>query len=95
MTAHVKINYETGYIGRFSEKKKNKVVSKTIITAKMELFVALVRSCQPLTNFTKNPSIGAMEVLSTPLEYYKSSEICAGDQIKYCRTLGISSYLAK
>ena len=34
--------------------KKYGDVSKTIAAAKMELFVALVSSLQPLTNFTKN-----------------------------------------
>ena len=50
--------------------KKHTDVSRTIATAKMELFVALVSSFQPLANFTKNPNIGAMRVLNTPLEYY-------------------------
>ena len=39
-------------------------------TAKMDLVVALVSSFQPLTNFTKNPNVGAMGVLNAPLEYY-------------------------
>ena len=68
LTAHIKINYETGCIGRFS--KKNRDVSRTIVTAKMELYEALVSSVQPLTNFTKNPNVGAIGVLNTPLEYY-------------------------
>ena len=38
LIAHIKIKYETGCIGRFS--------------AKMDSFVALVSSFQPLTNFT-------------------------------------------
>ena len=38
---------------------------------KMELFVALVSSFQPLTNFRKNPNIGAMGVLNAPAKYYK------------------------
>ena len=50
--------------------KKYRDVSRTIGTAKVELFVALVRSFQLLTNFTKNPNTGAMEVLNVPLEYY-------------------------
>ena len=50
--------------------KKHRDVSMTIATANMELFVALVSSFQPLTNFTKNPSIGAIVVLNAPLEYY-------------------------
>ena len=64
----MKINYETGCI-TFTQKKKKKdiYVSRTIATAKMELFVALVSSFQPLANFTKNPNIGAMGVLNAPL----------------------------
>ena len=50
--------------------KKRRDVSRTIATAKMELFVTLVSSFQLLTNFTNNPIIGAMRVLHTPLEYY-------------------------
>ena len=34
---------------------KNRDVSKTIATSKMELFVTLVTNFQPLTNLTKNP----------------------------------------
>ena len=49
--------------------KKNKDISRTIATTKMELFVALVSSFQTLTNFTKNPKIGAKGVLNIPLEY--------------------------
>ena len=36
----------------------------------MELFVALVSSFQPLTNFTKSTNIGAVVVLNAPVEYY-------------------------
>ena len=36
----------------------------------MELFILLVSSFNPITNFPKNPDIGAMEVLNTCLEYY-------------------------
>ena len=61
-------------IGKFSEKHRD--VSRTIATAKMELFVGLVSTFQPLTNF---------RVLNAPLDYY--SEICAGDQIKHYRTV--------
>ena len=50
--------------------KKRRDVSKTIATSKMELFMALVISFQPLTNFTKNPNIGAMGVLNVFLEYF-------------------------
>ena len=35
--------------------KKHRDVSRTIATAKMELFVALVSSLQPLINFKKEP----------------------------------------
>ena len=61
------MNYETGCIGRFSE-AKHKDVSEIIATAKMELFLALVSSNQPLTSFTKSSKKGAMGVLNAPLE---------------------------
>ena len=48
--------------------KKRRDVSRTIVAAKMELFVALVS--KPLTNFKKNSNIGATGVLKAPLEYY-------------------------
>ena len=48
LTAHTKINYETGCIGRFL--KKHRDVSWTTATARMELFQALVRSFHILTN---------------------------------------------
>ena len=47
--------------------KKQRDVFRTIATAKMEFFVALVSSFQPLTNFTKNFNIGAMGVLNVSL----------------------------
>ena len=50
--------------------KKHRDVSRTIAAAKMELFASLGSSFQPLTNFTKNPNIGAMGVLNALLEYY-------------------------
>ena len=50
--------------------KKLRDLSRAIVKAKMELFVALVSRAQPLTNFTKNPNIGAMGELNVPLEYY-------------------------
>ena len=50
--------------------KNHKDVSTTIATAKMEIFVALVGSFQPLIYFAKNSSIGAMGVLNVPVEYY-------------------------
>ena len=50
--------------------KKHKDVSMTIGTAKTELFVTLVSSFQPLSNFIKNPNIDAMGVLNALLEYH-------------------------
>ena len=50
--------------------KKPRDVSRTVATAKMELFVAVVSNFQLLTNFEKNPNIGAMGVLNAPLEHY-------------------------
>ena len=47
--------------------KKHKDISKTIVTAKMLLFVALVSSFQLLTNFRENLNIDAMAVYM--LEY--------------------------
>lgn len=49
-------------------KKIHRDVSKSIATAKLELFVALFSSFQPLTDFTKNLNINAMVVLNVPLE---------------------------
>ena len=49
LTAHTKINYETGCIGRFL--KKHRDVSWTTATARMELFEESVRSFHILTNF--------------------------------------------
>ena len=85
-TAHIKINYKTGCIGRISEKTRD--VSRTMAASNLGLFVSLVIRFQPLTNFTKNPNIGVMGVLNnTPGEYYTYTEICAGYQIKHCRTV--------
>ena len=72
--------------------KKHRHVFKTMATAVMELFVTLVSSFQPLTNFTKNSNIGAMGVVNASNEYYNIIlilyyEICAGDGIKYCITV--------
>ena len=50
--------------------KKHRDLSRTITAAKIKLFVSLISSFQPLTNFTKNSNIGAMRVLNAPLEYY-------------------------
>ena len=68
LTAHFKINYKTGCIRKISEKHRD--ASWDIVTAKMELFVALVSSFQSLNNFTKKPNVGAMGVLNAPLEHY-------------------------
>ena len=67
LTAHIKIN-ETSCNGRLSEKHKD--VSQTIATFKMVFFVALVRSFQSLTNFSRNHNIGAIGVLNVPIEWY-------------------------
>ena len=98
LTAHIKINYETGCTGSFSVKHRD--ISRTIATCTMELFVALVISFQPLNSFRKNTNIGAMGVLNAPLEYYN---VFIPYNLKYSTTstldsscmLGISSYLAK
>ena len=66
LTAHIKINYETSCNGRLSEKHKD--VSRTFATFKMVFFVALVRSFQSLTNFSRNHNIGAIGVLNVPIE---------------------------
>ena len=49
---------------------KKRDVSRTIATSKMKLFMALVISFHPLTNFTKNPNKDAMGVLNALLECY-------------------------
>ena len=68
-TAHIKINYKTGCIGRISEKTRD--VSRTMATSNFWLFVALVIRFQLLTNFTKNPNMGVMGALNNaPGEYY-------------------------
>ena len=46
---------------------------RTIVTAKIELFVVLVSSLHPLINFTKNSIIGVVGVLDPLLEYYSVS----------------------
>ena len=46
----------------------------------MELFVVLVA-------FSRYFNIGAMGVLNAPTEYYNIFKICAGDQIKYSKTV--------
>ena len=71
--------------------KKHRDISRTITKSNMELFVALVISFQPLTNFTMNLNIDGMGVLNVlspkVLNTITYSEICACDQIKYCRTV--------
>ena len=49
--------------------KKHRDLSRTIATAKMDLFVALVSSFQPLSNFTKNANNGAKGILNASLKY--------------------------
>ena len=49
LTVHIKINYETGCMGRFLKKHKN--ASRTIAAAKIELFETLASSVQPLVSF--------------------------------------------
>ena len=44
--------------------RKHRDGSMTIATSKMKLFVALLSSFQLLTNFTKNPNVGATGVLN-------------------------------
>ena len=66
LTPHMKINYETGCIVL----KRQRDISRTIATAKMEFFVAIVSNFHSLTNFTKNPNIDAMGVLNVPLEHF-------------------------
>ena len=54
LTAHIKIMKEIA-LEDFLKKKKHIGVSRTIATAKMELFVALFSSFQPLNSFKKKP----------------------------------------
>ena len=46
-------------------RKTHMDIFRTIATAKVEFFVALVISFQPPTNFKKNPNIGPMGVLNS------------------------------
>ena len=48
----------------------------------MELLLVLVSSLQPLTNFTKNVSVGMNPSLDLPIEYFNVFEICAGVHIE-------------
>ena len=73
LTAHIKIKYETVCFGRFSEK------------AQKFIFMELVSSFQPLSNFTKNLNIGAVLVLNP--NTISHPEIYTGNEIKYCRTV--------
>ena len=50
--------------------KSYKYVSRITATSKMELYVALVISFQPLTNSTMNLSIVATGILNASLDYY-------------------------
>ena len=76
LIAHIKTNYETGCIRRFSEKKKKQKQKKKkryiqdYRDIKDGALWAISSSFQLLTNFTKNLIIGAMWVLIAPLEYY-------------------------
>ena len=75
MTAHnmKRAMKQVALEGFLKKKNKHKNVSRTIPTVKVELLVALIRSFQPLTSFTKNPNIDPMGVLNAPLEYYNVS----------------------
>ena len=48
---------------------KQRDVSRTIVTSKMEQVVALISGFQLLTNFTKNCILGVTGALDPPLEY--------------------------
>ena len=50
--------------------KKDGGISRTMLTAKMELFKSLVSRFHPLSNITKSHNIGAMRVLNGHLDYY-------------------------
>ena len=50
--------------------KKTTDMSRTIVTSKMDPFVALVVSFEPLTHFIKNPNKGVMGVLNSPPELF-------------------------
>ena len=66
LTVHTKIIMKQVALQGFLEKRRD--ISRTVATPKMELFVALVSGFQPLTNFTKNPNVGAMGVLNENLQ---------------------------
>ena len=57
-TAHVEINYHTGCLGSFCIGKTQRCIQDHR------------DSFQLVTNFTNNPSRGAIRVLNVPLEYY-------------------------
>ena len=78
-TAHIKINYETDCFGRFSEKMQIYIL-RIITTSKMDLVITLVVSFQSLTNFTKNPNIGVMEVLNVPLKFVWVNKLSIEEQ---------------
>ena len=63
LTEHIKINYETCCIERFS--KKHGDVSMTIATSKMELFVALVIRFQLLQKELQRRCYGSTKSTST------------------------------
>ena len=58
LTVHIKINYETGCMGRFLKKHKN--ASRTIAAAKIELFETLASSVQLLVSFESRFSFYTM-----------------------------------
>ena len=70
-------------------KKIHRDVSKTIATAKLELFVALFSSFQLLTDFTKNLNIECYCSTKCAFRIITYFEICPGDQIKYYRTVAL------
>ena len=74
LTAHIKIKLwnrlHWKIFWKKKQKKQNRDVSRTIATSKTELFMVLVISFQPLTNFTKNLKRGTVGVLNAPVEYY-------------------------
>ena len=63
LTAHIKVKSETGFIGRFSEKRQKYIQDHRD-------FVALVSGFQQLTNFTKSPNISPIRFLNGLIEYY-------------------------
>ena len=69
LAACLKIYYETGRSGEFSEKHTD-AHPESSQHLRQRSFVALVSSFQLLTNFSKNSILGVVGVLNLPLEYY-------------------------